>query len=568
MHGVGRRGWGAPDGQCEMRAGACAFHDVVPWSGVQPAPRRVRAPVVLTDFSCRHHSMEKMPRRRPAVLASSCDAVLVGEHQNKPDFPPTLMGRLLLDAGVTPWITLSCRDRNRVVLEQELRGLRSIGVETVMCVTGDGRGYDVRADVTQTFDLDGPRLVSLAASVGIVAAVPETPTAPPVAARPARLVEKERAGASLAVLNHVPFPDMIAHFMKSARLAGLSLPVIAAVAVFTDSASAAVLQGLPGLELDEAATEQILGAADPVDAGIEAAVAEHGRRRRSKESRAYISGPPSRPWRPLLRRRDQGRGRPPRPGGRVVSEAMDAEFDTVAEWTAQVAVKLGPDFYVPAACRGSGSPAALDWLIDHMRLVPGDRLLDCGAGTGGPAAYARAIPLSAPSARRTGSGRMPCGENPFRSPGDTRPGFGAADCRLEIRRRLVTGCLVYDDKSTCVTAGTAPHGAVRGRIGLLAFVAHRAIPSNQLEDNYFPTTDGLVELVDEASLGVEQWLSTADLPAIPEVWSERVEMVDDALADRYGHTRAWRLAERQSGKIGQLLEEGTLTGELLVLRHA
>ena len=68
---------------------------------------------------------------------------------------------------------------------------------------------------------------------------------------------------------------------------------------------------------------------------------------------------------------------------------MDAEFDTVAEWTAQVAVKLGPDFYVPAACRGSGSPAALDWLIDHMRLVPGDRLLDCGAGTGGPAAYPR-----------------------------------------------------------------------------------------------------------------------------------------------------------------------------------
>lgn len=262
-----------PDGQCEMRAGACAFHDVVPWSGVQPAPRRVRAPVVLTDFSCTPFDGEDAAATA-AVLASSCDAVLVGEHQNKPDFPPTLMGRLLLDAGVTPWITLSCRDRNRVVLEQELRGLRSIGVETVMCVTGDGRGYDVRADVTQTFDLDGPRLVSLAASVGIVAAVPETPTAPPVAARPARLVEKERAGASLAVLNHVPFPDMIAHFMKSARLAGLSIPVIAAVAVFTDSASAAVLQGLPGLELDQAATEQILGAADPVDAGIEAAVAE------------------------------------------------------------------------------------------------------------------------------------------------------------------------------------------------------------------------------------------------------------------------------------------------------
>ena len=262
-----------PDGQCEMRPGACAFDDVVAWPGGQREPRPVRAPLVLTDFSCTPFDSADVASTA-AVLVPSCDAVLVGEHQNKPDFPPTLMGRLLLDAGATPWITLSCRDRNRVVLEQELQGLRSIGVDTVMCVTGDGRGYDVRPDVTQTFDLDGPRLVSLAASVGITAAVPETPTAPPVHARPARLVEKQRAGASLAVLNHVPYPDTVSVFMESARSAGLSIPVIAAVAVFTDSVSAAVLQGLPGLELDQAVAEQVLGAADPVTAGIAAAVDE------------------------------------------------------------------------------------------------------------------------------------------------------------------------------------------------------------------------------------------------------------------------------------------------------
>jgi hypothetical protein len=67
---------------------------------------------------------------------------------------------------------------------------------------------------------------------------------------------------------------MVADFMKAALSAGLSIPVIAAVAVFTDSLSAAVLQGLPGLELDPAVTEQVLGAADPVAAGIAAAVTE------------------------------------------------------------------------------------------------------------------------------------------------------------------------------------------------------------------------------------------------------------------------------------------------------
>jgi hypothetical protein len=78
----------------------------------------------------------------------------------------------------------------------------------------------------------------------------------------------------MAILNHVPRPDTIATFMKTAQSAGLSIPVIAAVAVFTDSVSAAVLRGLPGLGLDEDVTEHVLGAADPVAAGIAAAVAE------------------------------------------------------------------------------------------------------------------------------------------------------------------------------------------------------------------------------------------------------------------------------------------------------
>lgn len=262
-----------PDLQCEMRPGPCAFDDAVPWSGPEVAAAPARAPLILTDFSCTPFDPTDVAATA-AILAPSCDAVLVGEHQNRPDFPPTLMSRLLLEGGVTPWITLSCRDRNRVVLEQELRGLALVGAHTVFCVTGDGRGYDVRPDVTQTFDLDGPRLVALAASLGMVAAVPETPTAPPVHARPGRLVQKQRAGASLAVLNHVTSPSTVATFVAAARSAGLTIPVIAAVAVFSDVVSAAVLQGLPGLELDQRVVDHVVNAADPAEAGIAAAVAE------------------------------------------------------------------------------------------------------------------------------------------------------------------------------------------------------------------------------------------------------------------------------------------------------
>ena len=37
-----------------------------------------------------------------------------------------------------------------------------------------------------------------------------------------------------------------------------------------------------------------------------------------------------------------------------VSGPLAAEFGTVAEWTALVAARLGPDYAIPAACRGTG----------------------------------------------------------------------------------------------------------------------------------------------------------------------------------------------------------------------
>ena len=260
------------DQMCEMQAARCVFDEVVPWTGpsvVAAADRSV--PLVLTDLSAPPADAETL-QSTARILAPSCDAVLVGDHQDRPDFPPTMLARLLHDCGTVPWVTLACRDRNRIGLEQELRGLRHDGFATVLCVTGDGRAFDVRPDVTQVFDLDGTRLAALAASIGLPVAVVETPTAPPVALRPGRLVQKQRAGAEMAVLNHVRSPGAVAAFLAAARAAGLAIPVIASVAVYTDERSAAVLTALPGLELDTATVDRVLTAADPVAAGIEAAV--------------------------------------------------------------------------------------------------------------------------------------------------------------------------------------------------------------------------------------------------------------------------------------------------------
>jgi methylenetetrahydrofolate reductase (NADPH) len=272
------------DLSCEMAPHPCPFATRLTVPGWPPGPCGSgsaselmdaigRGPVVLTDLTLPAFDADALSAIT-AILRDSCDALLVGEHQNRPDFPPTLMATLIRTAGGRPWLTLTCRDRNRLVLEQELQGLRLAGADGVLCVTGDGRAPGIRPGVTQVFDLDGTRLTAMAAAAGLACAVPEAPDAPPVALRPQRLLSKQRAGARLAVLNHVGTAERTEAFVGQARDVGVTLPIIAGVAVYTDARSAAVLQNFPGLQVDAAAMQRVLDAPDTVRAGIEAAVAE------------------------------------------------------------------------------------------------------------------------------------------------------------------------------------------------------------------------------------------------------------------------------------------------------
>ena len=56
----------------------------------------------------------------------------------------------------------------------------------------------------------------------------------------------------------------MAEFVAAARAAGATLPFFAAVAVYTDERSARVLQRFPGLHLDAAVVERVLGRAGSV----------------------------------------------------------------------------------------------------------------------------------------------------------------------------------------------------------------------------------------------------------------------------------------------------------------
>jgi hypothetical protein len=269
---------------CELGSFRCPFAGLeapVSWTGpsnLGPADRAASAlraadgrPLLLSDLTVSPFDPESIARVC-AAMAGSCDAVLVGEHRVRPDFPPTQMVPLVRDAGVQPLVTLTCRDRNRLVLEQELAGLAAMGSPGVMCVTGDGRPAGVRPEVTEAFDLDGTELAHLAAEAGLFVAVAESPGAEPIGVRPGRVREKQRAGADLCILNRTRTIDETAAFVRSARREGVTIPIVGGVAVFTDARSAQVLQAFPGFELPDDLVDRVVNAADPVTAGIDVAV--------------------------------------------------------------------------------------------------------------------------------------------------------------------------------------------------------------------------------------------------------------------------------------------------------
>lgn len=242
---------------------------------------------------------------------------------------------------------------------------------------------------------------------------------------------------------------------------------------------------------------------------------------------------------------------------------MQAEFDTVARWTAEVALDLGPEHHIPAACRGSGSPATLRWLIDQLAIVRTDRMLDCGAGVGGPAAFAAELTGVAPllsepeggacwAARRMFglSGVQAASELPFRSETFTVAWSLGVLCTVSDQLQLLR-------ELRRVLTPT-------GRLGLLVFVADRDLPREAPEGNNFPRWERLLELLTAAGFAVDAAATEADFAAAPDDWQQRTDEVHDELDRRHHDDERWLTATEQSALIGNLLTQRYVNATMVI----
>jgi SAM-dependent methyltransferase len=242
---------------------------------------------------------------------------------------------------------------------------------------------------------------------------------------------------------------------------------------------------------------------------------------------------------------------------------MEAEFDTVAAWTEEAVRALGPDHAIPAGCRGSGSEGALRWLADRLELTAATRLLDSGAGVGGPAGWLAAErglrPVCAePMAAAVRASRRLFGLPSVVAVSQQLP---FADHSFDAAWCLGVLCTTSDKAELLAeTRRVLTRGA---RLGLLVFVADGPLPPPLPEGNSFPSEAATRRLLDDAGFDLLA-AAEAELDDSPQEWTARADAVEAEVERRHGGDPAFRQAQEQSRRVGRLLSQGALRPWLAV----
>jgi 5,10-methylenetetrahydrofolate reductase len=147
--------------------------------------------------------------------------------------------RLLKEAGFEPVFQLTTRDRNRIALQSDLLSASALGIENVLCLTGDHVTLGDHPQAKPVFDLDSVSLLMTAKRLGSgvdlageeLEGVPTfhlgavvTPGYEPMEIQLLKMERKVKAGAQFFQTQAVYDPELFRRFMNDAK--DLGVPVM------------------------------------------------------------------------------------------------------------------------------------------------------------------------------------------------------------------------------------------------------------------------------------------------------------------------------------------------------
>ena len=105
-------------------------------------------------------------RRKARIMKGCIDAFNVTDGQTAvvrmASWAACLIGR---EEGIDPIVQMTCRDRNRIALQMDILGIAALGINNVLCLTGDYVTMGNHPSAKPVYDLDSIQLIKVIKSM-------------------------------------------------------------------------------------------------------------------------------------------------------------------------------------------------------------------------------------------------------------------------------------------------------------------------------------------------------------------------------------------------------------------
>jgi len=211
------------------------------------------------------------------LLGGRVDAINVTDQQSSVMRLGSLATcRLLKERGLETVFQMTCRDRNRIALQSDLLSASVLGIENVLCLTGDYVSLGDHPDAKPVFDLDSVSLLESATLLqqGRDLAGKElngnpcfflgavvTPGANPLEPQIIKMEKKVKAGAQFFQTQAVYQPEEFEKFMQ--QVGHLKVPILLGIVLLKSAGMARFMnKNVAGVHVPEALIEEMDKAED------------------------------------------------------------------------------------------------------------------------------------------------------------------------------------------------------------------------------------------------------------------------------------------------------------------
>ncbi len=179
--------------------------------------------------------------------------------------------RLLIERGMEPILQMTCRDRNRLALQSDLLSAYGLGIENVLCLTGDHQSLGDHPQAMGVFDLDSVQLLAAATKLQAgfdmagneLEAAPKfllgavvTPGAEPLEPQIIKMEKKIEAGARFFQTQAVYDTENFKEFMK--EVSHFNVPVMAGIVILKSVGMARYMNAnVAGVNVPEELIEEL-----------------------------------------------------------------------------------------------------------------------------------------------------------------------------------------------------------------------------------------------------------------------------------------------------------------------